>query len=95
MRISSVTIENFRSHGSTEIKFQDHHVLVGENASGKTAVLEAINYATSPYYLSSRLDEQDCNNSDLGDIRITLSFDRPFVVKIPDGYTHQPVLAGA
>jgi predicted ATP-dependent endonuclease of OLD family len=93
MQISRAKIENFRSHKSTELAFADHHVLVGENACGKTAVLEAINYATSPYYLSSRLDEQDFNNTDAADIRITVAFDKPFVVKIPDGYAHQHLLA--
>jgi energy-coupling factor transporter ATP-binding protein EcfA2 len=68
-------------------------VLVGENGSGKTAILEAINYATSPYYLSSRLDEQDFNSADTGDIRIAVEFDKPFAIKIPDGYTQQIILS--
>lgn len=93
MKISQVKIENFRSHKDTQLDFANHHVLVGENASGKTAILEAINYATSPYYLSSRLDEQDFNNLDLADIKISVSFDEPFIIKIPDGYTHQQVLS--
>ena len=69
------------------------HVLVGENGSGKTAVIEAINYATSSYYLASRLDEQDFNNADADPIKITVAFDKPFAVKIPDGYIHQTLLA--
>lgn len=93
MKISRVKIENFRGHNNTELEFAEHHVLVGENGSGKTAVLEAINYATSSYYLSSRLDEQDFNNADADPIRITIDFDKPFAVKIPDGYTHQTLLA--
>ena len=47
MKISRIKIENFRGHKSTELELADHHVLVGENGSGKTAALEAINYATS------------------------------------------------
>lgn len=93
MRLTRIKIENFRGHKNTELEFADHHVLVGENGSGKTAVLEAINYATSSYYLSSRLDEQDFNSADAGDIKITVEFDKPFAVKIPDGYTHQLVLS--
>lgn len=93
MKVSRIKIENFRGHKFTELEFTDHHVLVGENGSGKTAVLEAINYATSSYYLSSRLDEQDFHSADAGDIKIILEFDRPYAVKIPDGYTHQLVLA--
>ncbi len=93
MKISRIKIENFRGHKSTELEFADHHVLVGENGSGKTAVLEAINYATSSYYLSSRLDEQDFNSEDVGDIKIVVEFDKPFAVKIPDGYQHQLILS--
>lgn len=93
MKLSYIKIENFRCHKSTELQFSDHHVLVGENGSGKTAVLEAINYVTSPYYLSSRLDEQDFNSADAGDIKIIAEFDKPFAVKIPDGYTYQLILA--
>ena len=93
MKISRIKIENFRGHKSTELELADHHVLVGENGSGKTAVLEAINYATSPYYLSSRLDEQDFNSADAGDIKITVEFDKPFAIKIPDGYQHQLILS--
>lgn len=93
MKISRVKIENFRGHKNTELEFSDHHVLVGENGSGKTAVLEAINYATSTYYLSSRLDEQDFNNADADAINITVEFEKPFAVKLPDGYTHQTLLA--
>ncbi|MBZ0168539.1 DNA replication and repair protein RecF [Candidatus Methylomirabilis lanthanidiphila] len=93
MKIARTIIENFRGHKRTELEFADHHVLVGENGSGKTAVLEAINYATSSYYLSSRLDEQDFNNADAEAIKITVEFDKPFAVKCPDGYTHQNLLS--
>lgn len=93
MKISLVKIENFRGHTNTELEFADHHVLVGENGSGKTAVIEAINYATSSYYLASRLDGQDFNNADADPIKITVAFDKPFAVKIPDGYIHQTLLA--
>lgn len=93
MKITRTTIDNFRGHKHTDLEFADHHVLVGENGSGKTAVLEAINYATSSYYLSSRLDEQDFNNTDAEAIKITVEFDKPFAVKFPDGYTHQNLLA--
>jgi predicted ATP-dependent endonuclease of OLD family len=93
MKISRVRIEHFRGHTDTTLEFSNHHALVGENGSGKTAVLEAINYATSPYYLSSKIDEQDFNRNDAGDIKITIEFDNPFALKIPDGYTHQLVLS--
>ncbi|MBK7383218.1 MAG: AAA family ATPase [Flavobacteriales bacterium] len=94
MKIKQVTIENFRNHKHTVIDFTDHHVLVGENGSGKTSVLVAINYALSSSFLSSRLDEQDFQNQDGGDIVVEVVFDEPFAVKMPDLYSnHQLLLA--
>lgn len=93
MRIARVKVENFRCHKNVEIQFDSHHMLVGENGTGKTAILEAINYATSPNYLSSRIDEQDFNKGDSGAIKVVVEFDNPFAVYIPDGYADQIVLS--
>ena len=93
MKLQRVRIQNFRGHADTSLDFSKHHAIVGPNGSGKTAILEAINYGTSPFYLSSRLDERDFHNEDLGDIFIGLSFDRPFALKVADGYTQQHVLS--
>ena len=45
MRLLSLSLEHFRSYGTLEIKFEGEKnvsVLIGENATGKTNVLEAI-----------------------------------------------------
>ncbi len=89
MKITKVAIENFRCFQKAEIEFQKCHALVGENGSGKTSVLEAINYATSTGM--SYLSEQDFNNQDSGALRIEVFFDEPFLIKIPDGYTSQDI----
>ncbi len=89
MRITEVVIRNFRCHENTRIKLQKYHALVGENGTGKTAILEAIDLATAPHLSSFRFSEQDFNNIDQGDIFIEAIFDRFFVVRIPDGYTTQ------
>ncbi|NEO88251.1 MAG: AAA family ATPase [Spirulina sp. SIO3F2] len=46
--ITEVTLENFKSHRHTHLKFDDSrlHAIVGQNSSGKTSILEAINYAS-------------------------------------------------
>lgn len=93
MRVEKVTIENFRAHKFTEISFANHHVLVGENGAGKTSVLEAIDYALSPGFLASRIEEQDFHSADAGDIRIVVEFDGYFVVKVPDGFADQLLLS--
>ncbi|MGB0564622.1 MAG: AAA family ATPase [Spirulinaceae cyanobacterium] len=42
--ITEVTLENFKSHRHTHLKFDDSrlHAIVGQNSSGKTSVLQAI-----------------------------------------------------
>ena len=89
MRITEVVIRNFRCHKDTRIKLQKYHALVGENGTGKTSILEAIDLATSPRLSSFRFSEQDFNNTDEGDIFIEVIFNQFFIVRIPDGYTTQ------
>jgi len=90
--ISRVQIRNFRAVKDVRLDLQKVHALVGENATGKTSVLEAINFATTPYYVSSRIDEQDFNNSDEGPISIGVWFTRDFLIEIPDGFATQHIL---
>ncbi len=91
MRIKKINIENFRCFTTLGISFEEFNSLVGENGTGKTAVLEAINLALSPAFVASRIDEQDFNNQDSGDIKIRILFDETFIAKLPDGYATQDV----
>src|SRR5665213_2775703 len=91
MQLEKLTIHNFRCFKDLEISFGKLTTLVGENGAGKTAILEAINFAFGPSFLSSRIDEQDFNNADAGNIEIILTFDKPFNVKLADGYTTRDV----
>ncbi|HSA30503.1 MAG TPA: AAA family ATPase [Candidatus Omnitrophota bacterium] len=90
MAISRIEINNFRCFKKVDVDFQKCHALIGENGCGKTTILEAINLATSSGY--AYITEQDFNNSDEGDLGITVYFDKPFLCKIPDGYTTQDIL---
>ena len=45
MYISKVEIHNFRSHKNTLIELSETNVLIGQNNTGKTAFLDAVNYA--------------------------------------------------
>ena len=46
MILEEVRIKNFRSHSNTRVKFNEGiTVIVGPNGSGKTSILEAINFA--------------------------------------------------
>lgn len=61
MKIYSVEIENFRGIRSTKLLIPDHAVLIGDNNTGKSSVLEAIDLVLGPDRLSRRppVDEHD------------------------------------
>jgi putative ATP-dependent endonuclease of the OLD family len=61
MRIVKVTIKNFRGIKDGEILFPNHGVLVGDNNTGKSTILEAIDLALGPERMKHRpvIDEHD------------------------------------
>ena len=61
MKIYAVSIENFRGISSANLVLPDHAVLIGDNNTGKSSVLEAIDLALGPDRLSRRppVDEHD------------------------------------
>ncbi len=61
MKISRLKIENFRGIKSADLLFPDHVVLLGDNNTGKSTILEAIDLVLGPDRLSRRppIDEHD------------------------------------
>lgn len=61
MKIHSVAIENFRGIRSASLVLPDHAVLIGDNNTGKSSLLEAIDLALGPDRLNRRppVDEHD------------------------------------
>ncbi len=61
MKISHVDIKNFRGIKSAAILLPNHAVLIGDNNTGKTTVLESINLVLGPDRLNRRppIDEHD------------------------------------
>lgn len=61
MRIVKITIKNFRGIKDGEILFPKHGVLVGDNNTGKSTILEAIDLALGPERMKHRpvIDEHD------------------------------------
>jgi putative ATP-dependent endonuclease of OLD family len=61
VKISRLTIKNFRGISSASLLFPDHALLIGDNNTGKSTVLEAIDLALGPDRLSRRppVDEHD------------------------------------
>lgn len=61
MRICHLIIRNFRGIRKTEVFFPNHAVLIGDNNTGKTSLLEAIDLALGPDRLNRMppIDEHD------------------------------------
>ena len=61
MKISKLKIQNFRGIKCADLLFPDHVVLIGDNNTGKSTVLEAIDLVLGPDRLSRRvsIDEHD------------------------------------
>ncbi|MEN5249840.1 ATP-dependent nuclease [Brucella pseudintermedia] len=61
MKVYSVAIENFRGIRSARLVLPDHAVLIGDNNTGKSSVLEAIDLVLGPDRLNRRppVDEHD------------------------------------
>ncbi len=91
IRVSRVSIENFRCFERLEGDLNRLTSIVGENGSGKTALIEALNYCLAPYTSAARFCEQDFNAQDAGDITIIVTFNKSFIAEVPDGYTTQKI----
>lgn len=90
--IKKITIQNFR--GIKELKdfeLKNLSLLVGENGTSKTSILEAINFCLTPYFLSGRIKHTDFYKGEDLEIKILLELDENFKVFLPDGYNKQEV----
>ena len=61
MRIARLTIENFRGIKNAVILLPKHGVLIGDNNTGKTTILEALDLVLGPDRLNRQppIDEHD------------------------------------
>jgi predicted ATP-binding protein involved in virulence len=68
MNLSQLRLKNFRCFEDVTIQFHPHfNVLIGDNGSGKTAVLEGLRIATASFFLG--IDEVNSRDIQLDDIR--------------------------
>ena len=86
MRISRVHIEHFRSIKSLDFEPGSYCVLIGENNSGKSNILRALNLALGETWPSERsFSESEFHNQDTqNDITIQVFFDTP-IADQPNG----------
>ena len=62
MKIEKVHIKNFRLIEETHISLKDLTMLIGNNGTGKTSILEAIHFALSSGFLSGKIEQTDFFN---------------------------------
>ena len=93
MKIKNVSIENFRGIEKLDasVEFGTLNSFIGDNGTGKTSLLEAVNFCLSSGYVASRLDVNDFYNGSAGLIEIVVEFENSFTVKIPDGFASQEI----
>lgn len=83
MPLTRLIIKNFKSIKNCDISLSELNILIGENGTGKTNLLEAINYFYSNL-TDSNVSEHvfDMNNHYSNELRITLVYDLSQFVKI-------------
>lgn len=94
MKIKSATIKNFRGIGedTLTIECKAFNLIIGDNGTSKTTILEAINLCLSSGYAASRLSIKDFYLGNDEPIEISIFFEKNFNVEIPDLYGNkQPI----
>lgn len=93
MKIKSVSIANFRGIKKLDapVELGDLNFYIGDNGTGKTSLLEAMNFCLSSGYVASRLDVNDFYNGGDEPIEIIVEFQSPLTAKLPDGFTSQEI----
>lgn len=96
MNIKSVSIKNFRGIKKLEspVELGNLNFFIGDNGTGKTTLLEAINFCLSSGYVASRLDVNDFYNGSDEQIEIEVEFDNPIIAKLADGFTSRDIACG-
>lgn len=93
MPLTRVKIENFKSIRYCDISLSELNVLIGENGTGKTNILEALDYfyqnLTESHISNSVFDE---NNRFSNEVNITVYFDFSKFVKISKSNSDDSIL---
>lgn len=86
MKIKELSIKNFRGIGvdGLNISFDNFNLLIGDNGTSKTAILEALNLCLSSGRAASKLSISDFFQGQDDSIELRLMFAEPFDVEIPD-----------
>lgn len=92
MKIQKITIKNFRwIKEIIDFELKNLSVFIWDNWTSKTSILEAINFALSPSFLSWRIKHTDFYCWWDLPIEIKILFEEDFMVMLPDWFTKQKV----
>ncbi len=81
--LKTITIKNFRGIDRTDnLEFDRFNILIGDNGTSKTTLLEAINYCISPGYVMSRTKYTDFHHGCDEPIEIIARFEDSFETRI-------------
>ncbi len=86
MQIQKIHIYNFRGIGDEEITLKDLNIIIGNNGTSKTTILEALHYAFSPNYAQSHISYNDFYNNTASSINIDVYFTDTFFINLQFGY---------
>ncbi|MEX2345300.1 MAG: AAA family ATPase [Balneolaceae bacterium] len=90
--IKQLTIENFRGINSlSKLKVGSFNIIIGDNGTSKTSILEAINHSFSPNFLSGRIKHTDFRNGSDDPFTVFTELDKSIKAELPDGYTTQTI----
>jgi predicted ATP-binding protein involved in virulence len=94
-RLDKLSLKNFRCFASCEVAFHDRlTVLVAENGSGKTAVLDAAGSALS-VFVNAIYPQEKVQRIERSDVRQILSPERKMSPCLPTEYKAQATVRGA
>ena len=91
IRITHVSIQNFRCFEHLEGDLQKLTSIVGENGVGKTALIEAVSSCAASYTAANRFSLQDFRHGTEESVTIEVHFSKRFIAKIPDGFQRRNV----
>lgn len=86
MQIQKIHIYNFRGIEDEEITLKDLNIIIGNNGTSKTTILEALHYAFSPNYAQSHISYNDFYNNTASSINIDVYFTDTFFINLQFGY---------
>jgi predicted ATP-dependent endonuclease of OLD family len=92
MKIEKITIKKFRGiEELIDFELKSLSIIIRNNGTSKTSILEAINYALSPSFLSGRIKHTDFYKGLDLPIEIQIKFSENFKANLPDGYSTQVI----